>query len=165
MFGTDEPYSKCIAVLTEGQLDGFTDPAFVGLLGRLYCADGKFEDARKTFAAFMKQGFDFARRRTRVVRLADRTTHAASVISGRVASVCPGFIYLQSDKVPEVRSRVTRVGKIALQKGMRICFELSFSPVGPFAENLRRDARPSGRGRAPLRQRIAMNLSPVLNQR
>lgn len=139
MVDMNQPYSKCIAVLTQAQLDGLTDPSFVGLLGGLYFAEGKFEEARKTFSESTKQGFDFERRRMRVMRLTDKGTQVPSVISGRVATVSPGFAYLQSDKFPDVRSRATRVGKVALQKGMRVRFELSFSPGGPFAENLRLD--------------------------
>jgi hypothetical protein len=140
MIVLDEPYAKCIAVLSQAQLDGFSDPEFVGLLGGLYFADGKFDQAKKVFAESSKQGFSFEQRQRRVLCLNRIGTHEPVVVSGRVASVSPGFIYIQSDEFPDVRSRTTRVGKTILQKGMRIRFEISFSPGGPFAEKLQIDA-------------------------
>ena len=52
-----EPYSKCAAALSQGQLDGVTDPAYIGLLGGLLFMDGRPDEAAKIFDESMRQGF------------------------------------------------------------------------------------------------------------
>jgi tetratricopeptide (TPR) repeat protein len=90
-----EPYSKCAAVLSQAQLDGVTDPAFVGFLGGLLFMDHKLSEAQKIFAESAKQGFTFEEKTKTQFRPADPVSKEHVRLHGRVVSVKPGSVVSQ----------------------------------------------------------------------
>ena len=135
MLLTGETYSKCAAVLSQAQLDGVTDPAFVGLLGGLLFMDHKIAEANKVFNESIKQGFTFEEKIKTQFRPHDGNSPLQ--ISGRVASVKAGYIFIQNDSYPDFIATTTRIGSTVLQKGMPVTFEPTFCARGPFADRVR----------------------------
>lgn len=136
MIDKGEPYSKCAAVLSQAQLDGVRDPAFVGLLGGLLYLDSKFSEARDIFGESTKQGFTFDEKIKTQFRPFDRSSKARLQLTGRVVNVRPGYLFIQTGGYPDIMSRTTRIGKTTLQRDTLVRFELAFCARGAFAEHL-----------------------------
>jgi SIR2-like domain len=139
MLELGESYSKCAAVLYQSQLDGITDPIFVGLLGGLLFMDEKFSEAQKVFNESIRQGFTFDQRTKLQFRPVDPVSKARLQLAGRVVAVKPGFIFVQNERYPQFFAPTTRIGKTVLQTGMRIQFEPAFSARGPVADHVQLD--------------------------
>ena len=139
MVDVGAPYSKCAAVLSQAQLEGVTDPAFVGLLGGLLYMDGKFGEAREIFAESSKQGFTFEEKTKTQFRPTNRPLKERLQLVGRVVTVRPGFLFIQTSKYPDIMSRTTRIGKMTLQADTPVRFELKFCARGAFAEHVELD--------------------------
>jgi hypothetical protein len=132
-----EPYSKCIAVLSQGQLEGVTDPAYVGLLGGLLFMDGKTTEAAKVFDESLKHGFTYEER----IRVQFKPRDPANPkdplrLSGRVKTVKPTFIFIQTDRYPDFISRTTRADGAILQRGVAVTFEPVFNAKGSYADQV-----------------------------
>jgi tetratricopeptide (TPR) repeat protein len=137
MLSLGESYSKCAAVLSQSRLDGVTDPAYVGLLGGLLFMDGKTDEATQIFGESTKQGFTYdekLRIQFRPRDPVDRTTPLR--LSGRVTTVKPTYIFIQSDKFPDFISSTTRADKTILQRGMLVTFQPVFNAKGAYADNV-----------------------------
>jgi tetratricopeptide (TPR) repeat protein len=138
LLALNEPYSKCIAILSQARLDGVTDPTYVGLLGGLLFMEGQTEDANKIFAESQKQGFSYDEK-VRVQFLprdpSDRTVPLR--LLGKVTTVKPTYVFLQTDKYPDFISGTTKVGSTILQRGMEVTFQPVFNAKGAYAENVR----------------------------
>jgi len=133
-----EPYSKCIAVLSQCRLDGVTDPAYVGLLGGLLFMDGKTDEASKVFSESIRQEFSYGEKIRIQFRPRDPADQSAQLrLSGRVTTVKPSYVFVQTDKYPDFISGTTKVDKTILQRDMRVTFQPVFNAKGPYADNLR----------------------------
>jgi hypothetical protein len=133
-----EPYSKCIAVLSQCRLDGVTDPAYVGLLGGLLFMDGKVDEANKVFSECIRQGFSYDEKIRIQFRPRDPIDRTAPLrLSGRVTNVKPSYVFVQTDKYPDFISANTKIDKTILQRDTGVTFQPVFNAKGPYAENLR----------------------------
>lgn len=133
-----EPYSKCAAVLSQCRLDGVTDPAYVGLLGGLLFMDGKPDEAAKIFSESLRQGFSYDEKLRIQFRPRDPVDQKAPLrLSGRVTTVKPAYVFVQTDKYPDFISTTTKIGKTILQRDMRVTFQPVFNAKGPYADNVR----------------------------
>jgi tetratricopeptide (TPR) repeat protein len=133
-----EPYSKCAAVLSQCRLDGVSDPAFIGLLGGLLFMDGKFEEASKVFEESARQVFSYDERI--VIQFAPRDPSNRAValrLEGRVTTVRPNFIFIQTDKYPDFISRTTSADGVNLKKGDRVTLQPLFNAKGSYADHVR----------------------------
>jgi cold shock CspA family protein len=138
MLETGEPIKKAAATLSQCRLDGETDSAFIGLYGGLLYLDGKYDEAMKLWNDSTELGFsDDERTRRQFVPhdLADKNKKLR--ISGTVVHPKPSYVLIQPDKGPVIISKMTAVGRTALERGHNVDFELSFSAKGPLAEHLR----------------------------
>jgi tetratricopeptide (TPR) repeat protein len=135
-----EPYSKCIAVLSQCRLDGVTDPAYVGLLGGLLFMDGKTDEAGKVFAESIREGFSYDEKTRVQFRPNDPADPNARLrLSGSVKTVKPTYVFVQTDKYPDFISGTTKIGATLLQRESRVTFQPVFNAKGPYADHLRLD--------------------------
>lgn len=133
-----EPYSKCISVLSQCRLDGVTDPAYVGLLGGLLFMDGKPGEAGKVFSESIRQGFSYDEKIRIQFRPRDPIDRSAPLrLSGRVTTVKPSYVFVQTDKYPDFISAITKIDKTILQRDTSVTFQPLFNAKGPYADNLR----------------------------
>jgi tetratricopeptide (TPR) repeat protein len=133
-----EPYSKCVAVLSQCRLDGVTDPAYVGLLGGLLFMDGKIDEAGKVFAESIRQEFSYDEKLRIQFRPRDAADRSAPLrLSGRVTTVKPSYVFVQTDKYPDFISTTTKIDKTILQRDTKVTFQPVFNAKGPYADNLR----------------------------
>jgi tetratricopeptide (TPR) repeat protein len=147
MIQLGEPYSKCAAVLSQCRLEGFSDPGYIGLLGGLLFMDGKFGEASKVFEESARQGFSFDERIAIQFAPRDPTDRSFPLrLAGRISTVRPNFVFIQTDKYPDFISRITRVDGVNLQKGMRVTFQPLFNAKGSYADHLRLEEDESGLG-------------------
>jgi hypothetical protein len=138
LLALNEPYSKCIAILSQARLDGVTDPTYVGLLGGLLFMEGKTEDANKIFAESQRQGFSYDEKIRVQFRAQDPSDRTVSLrLSGKVTTVKPTYVFLQTDRYPDFISGTTKVGSSILQRGMQVTFQPVFNAKGAYAENVR----------------------------
>src|SRR5882757_2521204 len=100
MLDLQEPYSKCIAILSQAQLDGITDPAFVSLLGGLLFMDHKGGDAQRIFNESTRQGFTFEEKTGIQFRPLTPSSKDPLQLTGRVISVRPGFLFVENEGYP-----------------------------------------------------------------
>ena len=160
MLDLGEPYSKCAAVLSQGQLDGVTDPAYIGLLGGLLFMDGRPDEAAKIFDESMRQGFSYDERIQVQFRPRDPVNKALPLrLSGRVTTVKPTYVFIQNDKYRDFISRTIKVDETILRRGTEVTFQPMFGARGPYADNVRlkplhpqnhcRNRRHSGAGVRP----------------
>ena len=132
-----EPYSKCVAVLSQCRLEGVTDPAYVGLLGGLLFMSGQISDAENVFRESLKHGFNYAERIRIQFRPRDPKNPSAPLrLDGRVTTVKPTYIFIQTDQFPDFISRTTRVEGSILQRGDKVSFEPIFNAKGPYADRV-----------------------------
>jgi hypothetical protein len=136
MLDLGESYSKCTALLSQARLDGMTDPAFVGLLGGLLVMDQKFAEAKRTFDESIRQSFTFEEKTRVQFRPRDHATKGVLQLLGRVASVKPGFVFVQNESYADFFSRITRVGNTVLQRGMALRFQPAFTARGAIADHI-----------------------------
>jgi hypothetical protein len=138
MIDLGESYAKCAAVLSQCQVDGLNDPRFVGLYGGLLFLDGQISEAAKVFNESVRQGFSYEERYRTQYRPADPANPQAPLrMSGTIATVKPGYVFIQTSKYPDFISRITRAGKVILQRGMQVEFEPTFSAKGAYAYRVR----------------------------
>jgi hypothetical protein len=138
MLDLRQSYSKCIAILSQAQMDGITDPAYVGLLGGLLFMEGKTGDATKVFDESAKQGFSSDEKHRIQFRPRDTEDPTQRLrLAGRVVKVKPGYVFIQNEKYPDFISTTTRVGSIILQRETKVTFEATFSAKGPYADNVK----------------------------
>lgn len=147
MLELGEPYSKCIAYLSQAQLDGVTDPRFVGLLGGLLFMEHKVSEAQKIFNESTRQGFTFEEKTKIQFRPTVPGSKACLQLVGRITSVKPGFLFIQNESYTDFFTTTTRVGNTVLQRGMSVRFEPAFSARGAVADHVKLDE--SGRVAAP----------------
>lgn len=137
MLQLNEPYSKCIAVLSQARLDGITDPSYVGLLGGLYVMNGELKEALRTFEEAEKQEFGYEEKKRIQFRPSDPVTHSRPRVVGTIVTVKPSYVFIRADRYPDVISHMTKVGQTTLQRGTRVTFEPAFSARGCIGENLK----------------------------
>jgi hypothetical protein len=134
MLDLGEPYAKCVAVLSQSQLDGVTSPVYVSFLGGLLVMDGKNGEAAKIFEEAIRQGFSFEEKNYLHFRPHDLANPENPIrLTGQVVTVKPGYVFIQHDSYPNFISRSTRVADTILQKGVRVTFEPAFCASGPHA--------------------------------
>jgi tetratricopeptide (TPR) repeat protein len=132
-----QPYSKCAAVLSQARLDGVTYPAYIALLGGLLFMDGKTDEASKLFEESIRQGFTYSEKLRIQFRPRDPANRAAPLrLSGKVTTVKPAYIFIQSDRFSDFISGTTRADKTILQRGMAVTFQPVFNAKGPYADNV-----------------------------
>ena len=136
MLELGEPFKKCSAVLLQARLDGLSDPRFIGLLGGLLFMDTRFDEAEEVFAESIKQGLSFDERIRTQYRPRDPITKKPVELAGRVVSVKPGFVFVQTDPYPNFLATTTRVDGTVLQRGMKVRFHPTFSARGSFAADV-----------------------------
>jgi tetratricopeptide (TPR) repeat protein len=141
MLDLGEPYARCAAYLSQAQLDGVTDPAFVGLLGGLLFMEHKVSEAEKTFNESIKQGFTFEERTKIQFRPTEPGSRTRLRLVGRITNVKPGFLFIQNKSYTDFFSTTTRIGGTVLQKGMTVRFEPAFCARGAVADNLQLNER------------------------
>jgi hypothetical protein len=138
MLALGQPYSKCVAVLSQSRLDGVTDPSYVALLGGLLFMDGKTDDAVKVFEESTKQGFTYDEKVRIHFRPRDPADQSAALrLSGRVVTVKPTYIFIQTDRFPNFISTTTKADKTILQRDMHVTFQPMFNAKGAYADNVR----------------------------
>jgi hypothetical protein len=100
--------------------------------------EGQTDEASKVFEESTKQGFTYdekIRVQFRPRDPADR--NVALRLSGRVATVKPTYIFIQTDRYPNFISGTTKTEKTILQRGMRVTFQPVFNAKGGYADNVR----------------------------
>ena len=133
----NQSYSKCVAVLSLARLDGMTDPSYVGLLGGLLFMDGKVGEADEVFAESVKQGFTYDERYKIQWAPRDPSNNAAPLrLTGRVTTVKPTYVFIQSDKYGDFISRPTRAEAAVLRRGTEVTFQPAFSARGTYADHV-----------------------------
>jgi hypothetical protein len=138
MLAKGESYKKCIAVLSQARLDGVTDPAYVGLLGGLLFMEGQTGDASQVFEESIKQGFSYDEKIRVQFRPRDPGNPTAPLrLSGRVVTVKPTYVFIQTDKYPNFISGTTKVEKTILQRDTQVTFQPVFNAKGAYADNVR----------------------------
>jgi pentatricopeptide repeat protein len=110
----------------------------VALLGGLLFMDGKTDDALKVFEESIKQGFSFDEKIRIHFRPRDPGDPSAALrLSGRVVTVKPTYIFIETEGFPNFISTTTKVDKTILQRGMHVTFQPMFNAKGPFADKIR----------------------------
>ena len=100
--------------------------------------DGQTDEASKVFSESIRQEFSYAEKIRIQFRPRDPADRSAPLrLSGRVTTVKPSYVFVQTDKYPDFISGTTKIDKTVLQRDMRITFQPVFNAKGPYADNLR----------------------------
>jgi tetratricopeptide (TPR) repeat protein len=132
-----KPYNEAIAILRNCSLHGKKDPRYISTLGGLYFINKDFQDADKIFEDAKNQFLTFEEMRTPQFQINKQDDpQTALTINGTVASVKKGFAFIDFPGYPNVFCPGVHWNKLFLEKGIKITFELGFSPRGPMAMNI-----------------------------
>ena len=89
---------------------GGADPAYVGLLGGLLFTDGKSDEAGKLFSESIRQEFSYDEKSRIQFRPRDPVDRSAPLrLSGRVTTVKPSDVFVQTDEYSDFISPTTKI--------------------------------------------------------
>jgi tetratricopeptide (TPR) repeat protein len=136
MLDLGEPYSKCIAVLSQTRTDGLSDPAYVALLGGLHFLESEGAAAKSVFEESTKGRFTPEEKRRIRFRPLTPSSREPIRLSGKVSAVKPGYVIIQLEDTRSVFSRVVRVEEKFLQRGSEVSFQIAFSANGAIGDKI-----------------------------
>ena len=126
---TGEPRTRAIAVLELSRPYGFTDAAYIGMLGGLLFMEKRFSEAQEVFDERLKQQFSF-RELSRVVYRAKGRDGSDERFVGTVRTVRTGYAFLEVPGYPSFYCPASRFGDLVMKVGLKISFQPGFCAKG-----------------------------------
>ena len=107
------------------------------MYGGLLFLDGNINKAKEVFEEYLKQNFTYDEKyRTYFEPRDPANTNNPLRFTGKIVTVKPGYLFIQTTRYPDLISRRTRIGNVILQRGMSVEFEPTFSARGAYADHI-----------------------------
>jgi len=126
-----KPYKEAIAILNLSTLYGYSDSMFIAILGGIYLLDKQFSESERVFSDSKKRDFNGTELYKIFFRPPDpKDTKKKLRITGVVKKVKAGYSFIQTNEYPEFLCPGSNYGSIIMNEGLKISFELAFTPKG-----------------------------------
>ena len=124
---------ESIAVLEIGSITGLSDARYIAHLGGMYFLDGNFTKAAEFFAEAERREISQADLRVVLFHARDPSNEKPIEFQGKVVARKPSYSFIESEGYSPFFCHASKYKGVTLKEGMRVSFNIGFTPKGATA--------------------------------
>jgi len=133
MLASAKTLREAIGVLEIGSVTGLSDARYIAHLGGMYFLNGDFSKAATVFAEAERRELPPAELQGVAFHAKEASTGQPLVFVGKVVARKPAYSLIESEGYPRFFCHSSKYKGLTLKDGMRVTFNVGFTPRGAAA--------------------------------